>query len=256
MSIKTNIAICLTLFLGFRISASVIPEHGKCIVNDANLTTEGDTLHYFEPDPVTLVCRAKTGSVEYRNFMCHNLGAANTGADPFTPGWAITGGYWFVGRKDPAAGGPSGPDASQANAGAVAGWSYNPGYWTGPFPGKDKSDPCPDGYRVPEFEEWEKILRYNVIKTAGTWSSDPVNYMAGIEIGSSLMLPAAGYRLIGNGTVRERGNRGCYLVRSNSFEMVNFFKDSYFYPLPAFFFSNGDFNWRDAAGVSVRCIEE
>jgi uncharacterized protein (TIGR02145 family) len=189
--------------------------------------------------------------------MCHNLGAADTGADPFTPGWAITGGYWFVGRKDPVAGGPSGPDASQANAGAVAGWSYNPGYWTGSFPGKDKSDPCPDGYRVPEFEEWEKILRYNVIKTAGTWSSDPVNYMAGIEIGSSLMLPAAGFRRIGNGTVGERGNGGFYMVQSSSFEMVVFYKHSYFYPLLSYFSGYYlDWQWRDAAGVSVRCIEE
>jgi len=203
------------------------------------------------------VCRARISETEYRNFMCHNLGAADTGADPFTPGWAITGGYWFVGRKDPVAGGPSGPDASQANAGAVAGWSYNPGYWTGPFPGKDKSDPCPDGYRVPEFEEWEKILRYNVIKTAGTWSSDPVNYMAGIEIGSSLMLPAAGFRRIGNGTVGERGNGGFYMVQSSSFEMVVFYKHSYFYPLLSYFSGYYlDWQWRDAAGVSVRCIEE
>jgi hypothetical protein len=69
------------------------------------------------------VCRAKISSTEYKNFMCHNLGVANTNSNPFVPSWEITGGYWQWGRKDQAASGPSGPDASQANSGAVGGWN-------------------------------------------------------------------------------------------------------------------------------------
>ncbi|MFM8489566.1 MAG: hypothetical protein ACKOCH_24795, partial [Bacteroidota bacterium] len=32
------------------------------------------------------VCRAKVTATDYKNFLCYNLGAANTSADPFTPG--------------------------------------------------------------------------------------------------------------------------------------------------------------------------
>jgi hypothetical protein len=68
------------------------------------------------------VCRAEIGPTEYRNFMCHNLGAANTDADPFTPSWEINGGYWQWDRKGQAAAGPSGPVA-EANDGVISGWN-------------------------------------------------------------------------------------------------------------------------------------
>jgi hypothetical protein len=59
--------------------------------------------------PVSLpLCRAKISPTEYRNFMCHNLGAANTDADPFTPSWEINGGYWQWGRKEQASRGLAG----------------------------------------------------------------------------------------------------------------------------------------------------
>jgi hypothetical protein len=42
-------------------------------------------------------CCAKVSATDYKNFMCYNLGAANTSADPFTPTWEINGGYWTPG---------------------------------------------------------------------------------------------------------------------------------------------------------------
>ncbi len=57
---------------------------------------------------VNYVCRAKVNATDYRDFMCHNLGAANTCADPFTPTWEINGGYWQWGIKEQAAAGPKG----------------------------------------------------------------------------------------------------------------------------------------------------
>ncbi|MFM8487869.1 MAG: hypothetical protein ACKOCH_16175, partial [Bacteroidota bacterium] len=66
------------------------------------------------------VCRAKINVTDYKNFMCHNLGAANTSADPFTPSWEINGGYWQWGRSAEAAAGPTVTDPKSS---AVSGWN-------------------------------------------------------------------------------------------------------------------------------------
>jgi hypothetical protein len=57
---------------------------------------------------VSYVCKAKINATTYRDFMCYNLGAASTSADPFTPSWEINGGYWQWGRSAEAAAGPTG----------------------------------------------------------------------------------------------------------------------------------------------------
>ncbi|MFM7155258.1 MAG: hypothetical protein ACKOZV_14155, partial [Bacteroidota bacterium] len=55
-------------------------------------------------------CCAKVSATEYKNFLCHNLGAANTSANPFNPTWEINGGYWQWGRSAEAAAGPTAID--------------------------------------------------------------------------------------------------------------------------------------------------
>lgn len=119
-------------------------------------------------------------------------------------------------------------------------------------------DPCPAGFSIPTKAEWNAVLEYNTITFVGSWLDVFTNYTSAIRIGNELLLPAAGYRSIGNGTVRERGNRGCYLVRSSSFKTVGFYQDQYFYYgiLSAYFSGNYYWNRNDEAGVSVRCIEE
>ena len=89
------------------------------------------------------LCRAKINANDYKNFMCHNLGAANASADPFTPSWEINGGYWQWGRKVQAAAGPTGLLTSQANAGPVSGWDSSlasDGSWLDAS--KKSEDPC------------------------------------------------------------------------------------------------------------------
>ncbi|MFN9111109.1 MAG: hypothetical protein ACK5XN_13685, partial [Bacteroidota bacterium] len=90
------------------------------------------------------VCRAKVNATDYKNFMCHNLGAANTSADPFAPGWEINGGYWQWGRSAQAA---EGPTATDPKDGAVGGWNTTRapnGSWADGS--KTANDPCPAGY--------------------------------------------------------------------------------------------------------------
>ncbi|MFM8489040.1 MAG: hypothetical protein ACKOCH_22135, partial [Bacteroidota bacterium] len=158
-----------------------------------------------------LTCRAKISETEYRYFMCHNLGAANTSADPFTPSWEINGGYWQWGRAAQAAAGPTGPDASQASDGAVSGWNTTNaanGDWADGS--KTAKDPCPTGYRVPTKVQWDGVVANNTKTNVGSFNNLATNYGAGKKFGDQLMLPAAGYRYFVNGELVHRGNDGIY----------------------------------------------
>ncbi len=98
-------------------------------------------------------CWAMVSETDTLHFMCHNLAAANTSADPFTPSWEIIGGYWQWGRKGPDptqwlntntpnfAHGPT-DGTTGTNEAAVAGWStaYAPsGAWSDATPRRPTS---------------------------------------------------------------------------------------------------------------------
>ncbi len=201
----------------------------------------------ISPPPV---CRAKINATTYRNFMCHNLGAANTNADPFTPSWEINGGYWQWGRKEQAAAGPSGPAANQANEATVSGWNTNYApdeSWSDVA--KSVNDPCPAGYRVPTSAQWNDIINNNIQTTFGTdWTSRASNYSTGRKFGNELFLPAAGGRADGNGMFYQRGANGYYWsstgfggYQSSSLDFGNDNSTTY--------------NYDRRNGRSVRCIE-
>jgi uncharacterized protein (TIGR02145 family) len=157
------------------------------------------------------VCRAKVTATDYKDFMCYNLGAANTSADPFTPGWEINGGYWQWGRLVQAAAGPTGSGSGQANGGVVSGWNTTyaaNGDWADGT--KTANDPCPADYRVPTKAQWAGVIANNTITYVGSFSSSNTNYGAGVKLGDELMLPAAGSRDATVGALTNRGNNGNY----------------------------------------------
>jgi uncharacterized protein (TIGR02145 family) len=197
-----------------------------------------------------LVCPAKVTATVFKNFMCYNLGAANTSADPITPSWEINGGYWQWGRLAQAATGPTGSDPSQANDGPVSGWNTTNvanGSWADGS--KTANDPCPVGYRVPTKAQWDGVIANNTPTSVGSFNTSATNYGAGRKFGDQLMLPAAGSRFSDDGALNGRGGSGGYwssteFDNSGAWYLVFSSSDAY---------TNLDFR---TFGLSVRCVAE
>ena len=196
---------------------------------------------------VTYLCRAKVNATDYKDFMCYNLGAANTSADPYLPSWEINGGYWQWGINTQAA---EGPTATDPKDGAVSGWNTTDaanGDWADGS--KTANDPCPAGYRVPTTAQWDGVVANNTQTNVGTFSSSATNYGAGKKFGDQLMLPAAGARYYGSGALIVRGYGGYY------WSSTEFGDGSAYYMY--FNSSNaGTFFSVRRGGFSVRCIAE
>ena len=197
-------------------------------------------------DPV-FTCGAYIAPGVWKEFMCYNLGAAYTGNDSarlFTPGWEINGGYWQWGQQTPAAAGPSGPGAGQANDGVLGGWiGVSPtGVWV--------ADPCPSGFRLPTATEWDGVISHNTNNFIGSpWTSTPTNYATGLRFGEKLFLPAAGYRNTDFGSLANRGASGGYWSSTpQSSEMAH-----------GLIFNGNNASTtaiNKATGFSIRCIEQ
>ena len=192
------------------------------------------------------VCRAKVTAMDFKDFLCYNLGAANTSADPFTPGWEINGGYWQWGRSAEAA---AGPTATDPKSGAVSGWNTTDaanGEWADGS--KTGNDPCPAGYRVPTKAQWDGVVANNTITNVGTFSSSATNYGAGKKFGDQLMLPAAGDRYYGNGALYNRGGGGFYWSSTEN--------DVSAWYLEFNSSGAGTYGFSRTYGFSVRCVAE
>jgi uncharacterized protein (TIGR02145 family) len=200
-----------------------------------------------------IICGAYVAPGEWKEFMCHNLGAITT-ADPFTPSWEINGDYYQWGRKMKAADGPSDGTLAGANEGPVAGWSTVTapnGAWDDNV--KTENDPCPSGFRVPTIAQWQGVHNNNLRTSIGTWYNfwnGHTEYGAGVKYGTALFLPAAGYRFDQDGALYYRGAEGDY-ASSNSTGTTQ--------SIQFYFDINEDGNYNDftrANGYSVRCIAE
>ncbi len=196
----------------------------------------------------TTGCCSKVSATEYKNFMCYNLGAANTDADPFTPGWEINGGYWQWGWSAQAA---AGPTATDPKSGAVSGWNTTGaanGDWADGT--KTANDPCPAGYRVPTKAQWAGVIANNTKTNVGSFTFSATNYGAGVKFGDQLMLPAAGYRDYDNGALYDRGGLGYYWGSTESgsnYAWILNFNSSGAYTNLSFY---------RTYGLSVRCVAE
>ena len=185
-------------------------------------------------------CGAYIAPGEWKEFLCYNLGA-NYGADPFSPSSDLNGDYYQWGSSTPA-----------------ATRDYIIGTWSSTAPttfwgdGTDlpnstiKSiyDPCPAGYRVPTYAEWQGVINNNTI----TWIDAGNN--SGYMVGNFLFLPTTGYRDASNGALHGRGTSGYYW--SSRMYNATFTYNAGFINSGHAYMDYG----RRAHGEPIRCIAE
>lgn len=156
-------------------------------------------------------CGAFLSPGVWTKFMCNNLGADQS-ASPFTPNWNINGDYYQWGIKTVAAAGPSSENfIVNSNDAAIVGWNTTPapdGSWL--TTSKTENDPCPSGYRIPTYAQWQGLIDNNTGTSVGNWIDGPTNYSVGVKFGEKLFLPVTGYRLNTTGALLSRGISGHY----------------------------------------------
>ncbi len=118
-------------------------------------------------------------------------------------------------------------------------------------PKKTEYDPCPEGWRVPTYAEFDELNNnYSSWTTnengqPGYWFSGPNSYT---ETVPQVFFPAAGSRDGYAGTAGSRGDGGYYW---SSKPLSNLAYDFYFYSSNVSMYYDGR-----ADGLSVRCVQE
>ena len=182
-------------------------------------------------------CGAFVTSTQWKDFMCHNLGADQS-ANAFVPSWELNGHYYQWGRNPTCFGrdgvdgtnpcsspvygaaGPWGNTTANDNAGSITGWSTTAApndAWADNS--KTVNDPCPPGFRVPTIDQLQGVITRtaeNPRTQVGSWMSSSTNYSSGALFGLSLFLPSSGQRLGTTGALAGRGDGTIYWSSSIS----------------------------------------
>jgi uncharacterized protein (TIGR02145 family) len=177
-------------------------------------------------------------SDRWLTFACHNLGGLDILSSTTTITQAHHGDWYKFGVKD----------ASLENTSANDSYSNNSDWMskTYQFGNADwiaANDPCPAGWRLPTYDEFIGLRDNNSWPPASGWSE----FNAVRKVSDYLYLPAAGYRLVSNGSLRNRGSNGYYWsssALSTSAWYANFDSGGY----------RGLNSENRASGFSVRCV--
>jgi uncharacterized protein (TIGR02145 family) len=187
----------------------------------------------------------------WKTFTCHNTGA-DENLDPFTPAAGIHGAkfQWGVGETGTGYGISQADDQTSTSLPAGVTWKCRSSLSS--LPSGIKTNPCPDGFRLPTYTEWKNVYQNNTITYVGTWDGDYTNYSSGAQIGTGLFLPAAGLRSNcggSSGFLTNRAYKGYYW---SSTPIGN---DYYSYlEVESSRVSTSDYS--GTLGMSVRCIEQ
>ena len=160
---------------------------------------------------------------DWREFMCHNLGAVET-LNPFVAHQDLHGRMFKWGVRQFAleadlnilhAGGNPFPDGMNwANRGGhpPVGFGVN---WDMTSHTSDHGNPCPPGWRVPTRQEWLDVINQSHnparrVSGALLWNDNVANFYSGIHLGNYLFLPNAGSRNMVSGALNFRGHQAHY----------------------------------------------
>ena len=161
-------------------------------------------------------CGAYVNAGEWREFMCHNLGA-DTNLHPFTPHRDLHGHLFKWGLAVPAI--EAAENITIPPAFNIPNWSTRgtPPVGTTNWEDIENANPCPEGFRVPTALEWHGVIaghNYPVTRVGG-WNPNNNqynhggNFSSGIHFGTALFLPTVGHRTTA-GALGGRGGYGRY----------------------------------------------
>jgi len=217
---------------------------------------------------VTVVaCGAYIADGVWKKFMCYNLGVTGPSIDPFEPSPDLIGDYYCWGSPTPA--------GNRYGFIGLGRGTYDPlnYYGSETYTTREESytttiksptDPCPDGYRVPNGTESFPLR----MVAANTWNLrgplvDDENCISGVQIGDALFLPAAGI-LIGEDVDYNpyEPPRQFYALGRDGYYWTTAWESTQMPPDPVILgvFSNKNAinagTYGASAGITIRCVAE